>query len=285
MTATNPPALTSRAHEWDRLRAAFASSHLLDTPLAALAADLDGAHWPVDDEDETPAVYLDLSHEELVNLFANRRRPDAVPLLMRILRDTLAPDRTFDEVAKLANIGPESDNPLHRTLARFNIPEEFPISLVALDESSRELCRLEHIRTLGHFALFAGDLAQRRPVEGDFRRLLDALTLGDEAIIAEHLPFRPGTNGLHLVEALALAARSCTATEQVPHILAWFKPEFAEWKREAAAQRRFIARELAVLNDSELEHRIVELLVPHLGAELSTAPDHLVIRLQRWLGL
>ena len=49
-------------------------------------------------------------------------------------------------------------------------------------------------------------MAQNVIVGGDFRKLLNALSHVDEQAIAEVLPFRRGATGLHLIEALALAA-------------------------------------------------------------------------------
>src|ERR1035441_4519041 len=41
-------------------------------------------------------------------------------------------------------------------------------------------------------------------VSGDFRKLLNAIAHIDENSLAEMIPFRPGSKGLHLPEALAL---------------------------------------------------------------------------------
>lgn len=282
MKTMNRPSALPDCQEWDRLRAAFATSLMVDTRLSSLAQNLDGLEWPVDDEDETPAAYIDLSFDELTALFASRQQPKAVALLLRILRETLDFDQPFGELAKQSDAALDFDNPLRRTLARLNIPEEFPVTLTTLDASARDLCRLEHIRTIGHFALFAQDLAQRVIVGGDFRRLLNALAQRDEKTIAELLPFRPGSSGLHFVEALAQAARSGAPADHIHHVVAWFGPEFAEWKQAAAANRRFLSRQLAVIGDEATERRITELLTPHLGIAAAPAASGLLGRLRRW---
>ncbi len=285
MTSAHRPNSAQLVQEWDRARSLFASSLMVNTPLTSLAQNLDGLDWPLAGEDETPSAYIDLTFAELEQLFAARHQPEAAALLVRILRETLEFDQPFGEMAQQAEASADADNTLRRALARLNIPEEFPLTLTTLDASARELCQLEHIRTLGHFALFAQDLAQRVIVGGDFRRLLHALAQCDESAIAELVPFRPGSSGLHLLEALAQAARSAHPDEHTAHALAWFGPEFTEWQRAAATNRRFLARQLAPLGDEALERRIIDLLTPHLGAAPRPIATGFSGKLRRWLNL
>jgi len=285
MATTNRSSAPTEAKEWDRIRSAFASSLMVDTSLASLAQNLDGLAWPVVAEDETPADYIDLSFDELQELFTTRQRPEAAALLLRILRETLEFDEPFGELARQADASAEFDSPLRRTLARLNIPEEFPVTLTTLDAAARDLCRLEDIHTLGHFARFAQSLSQRVIVGGDFRRLLNALAQSDEKTLALLVPFRPGSTGLHLLEALAQAAATADPAGRVAHVVGWFAPEFEEWRRGAATNRHFVSRQLALVGDEALERRIGDLLTPHLGPAVSPPATSFTHRLRRWLNL
>jgi len=52
------------AQDWNEVRAAFATSIMVNTALGSLAQNLDGPDWPIAGRDETPAAYVDLSFEE-----------------------------------------------------------------------------------------------------------------------------------------------------------------------------------------------------------------------------
>ncbi len=82
------------------------------------------------------------------------------------------------------------------------MPENFPISLTALNADTVEFCKLEDLKTLGEFAVFAQGMSQNVIIGGDFRKFLNALSNLDEITLTEILPFRKGSKGLHLVEAL-----------------------------------------------------------------------------------
>lgn len=264
MTATNYPPSPAEAKEWDHLRTAFASSLMADTPLASLAQNLEGLEWPFPGPDETPAAYLPFNYEDLRLGFAARGHPEATMRLLQILRETLAFDQPFGEMVQQSAAAFARENPLLRSLARLEIPEDFPLDLVVLDDTSRELCQLEQLETLGEYALFAQNLAQSVVVGGELRRLLNALVQLDGGVLAELLPFRPGAAGLHLAEALVHAARGRNATAQTARTLEWFEREFAEWRRAAAVDRKFLARQFARFDDPVLDEKISRLLAPHL---------------------
>ncbi len=281
MTSTPPPS-TAAIQEWDRLRANFASSLMVDTPLASLAQNLDGVSWPFNGISETPAAYIDLTYEELGLEFSAREQPQAAALLIRILRETLAFDEPFGDMVRQTAEAAERDHSILRTLNQLGIPENFPIELTALDEDARELCRLEGIATIGEFALLAQSLSQNVIVGGDLRRLLNALAHVDGGALAQLLPFRPGTSGVHLAEALALAVRQPRASEQVAAALVWFADEFAEWKTRAADDRKFLPRQFAPFDDLELEERIAQLLAPHFPSIAPTPRTGAWNALTRW---
>jgi hypothetical protein len=266
MTST-PPNSTAAAQEWDQLRVTFASSLMVDTPLTSLAQNLDGLTWPFEGISETPAAYIDSSYDELCLELAARGQPKAPALLLQILRETLAFDQPFGDMVRQTAEAASRDNPILRTLAQLGIPENLPIQLTALDETARELCRLEGILTIGEFALLSQSLSQTVIIGGDLRRLLNALAHVDGGALAQLIPFRPGTRGVHLAEAIALAARGPKPEEQVAFAIDWFAVEFADWKQRAAIDRKFLPRQFASFDDLELEERISQLLVPHLRPE------------------
>lgn len=253
------------AREWDQLRALFATSILVDTSLTSLAQNLDGLTWPIPGSGETPAAYIDFSYDELQVELTARGHPEAAALLVQILRETLAFDQPFGEMIRQAEAAESRDNPFLNALERLGIPENFPVSLCSLDVPARDLCQLEQIETLGQLALFAQRLSQGIIVGGDLKRLLNALAHTDENALADLIPFRTGSSGLHLAEALAHAAASAHPVENTATTLAWFDAEFADWRREAAADRTFLSRQLAVLNDKAFEETITRLLRPYLG--------------------
>lgn len=279
MTSTNQSPSAAAARQWDHLRTAFASSLMVDLPLASLAQNLDGLAWPLAGASETPAAYIDLTYDELRLQFAARGQPDAANLLLQILRETLAFDQPFGEMVQQTAASANRENPLLRTLARLGIPEDFPIDLTALDATSLELCQLEEVRTLGEFALFAQRLAANVIVGGDLRRLLNALALVDGGALAELLPFRVGRPGLHLAEALVQATRRPQPAVQVARAVTWFADEFALWQ-QSAQDRKFLSRQFAHFDDPELDKQISRLLQPYLGG-LSGRPA-LWASLRRW---
>lgn len=269
---TPPCPSVSLAQEWDRLRATFASSIMVETALSSLAQDLNGLEWPLAGPAETPAAYIDFTYAELTEELTGRGQPAAADLLIQILRETLAFDQPFGEMVKQAEAFAERDNPLLRSLGRLGIPEKFPLALAALDDSARQLCQLENVSTIGEFALFAQRLSQGIIVGGDLRRMLNALAHVDESTLAQLLPFRVGTTGLHLAEAIVQAARTHAPEQSIASAIDWFGSEWAEWRRQAAVDRKFLSRQFASLDDPVLETRIAFLLKPHLPAATPPRP-------------
>ncbi len=199
--------------DWNAVRSAFASSIMVDTALNSLAQNLDMPDWPLGQAD-TPSKYIDLTYAELTALPDLRGRHDRVDQLITILKETLAFDEPFGEMVASGGADGEKDNPILRNLAKLEIPENFPMALVALTAETRDFCTREALLTLREFALFAQKMAQSVIVGGDFRALLNALSHIDEQTLAIYLPFRPGTRGVHLIEGIALAVRAYPAPAQ-----------------------------------------------------------------------
>jgi hypothetical protein len=192
--------------DWDEVRTAFASSIMVDTQISSLAQNLDGPVWPVKSKEETPAKYIDLSYGEALELLALKgQTADKLDLLISIMKETLAFDSPFGDMVEQTEAAAERDNPLLKNMARIGVPVKFPISLTALNSDTVEFCKLEDLKTLGEFAVFAQEMSQNVIIGGDFRKLLNALSNLDENTLTEILPFRKGTKGLHLIEALGQA--------------------------------------------------------------------------------
>ncbi|HWA09312.1 MAG TPA: hypothetical protein VG838_07685 [Opitutaceae bacterium] len=254
------------AKDWDDVRAAFASSIMVNTALSSLAQNLDGPDWPVKGKDETPAKYIELPYDEMVALLVLKGQPPTrADQLIGMLKDTLAFDDPFGDMVAQTAAAEKKDNQMLKNMARLEIPEAFPIALTALGPDTREFCKLEKLTTLGGFAVFAQDMSQNVIVGGDFRRLLNSLSHIDEQTLAQCLPFRPGAKGLHLFEALAQAAAAPAPAERAAAAAEWFKPELDALKQDLAAGGS-LSRHLVVLGNPAAEAKVAELLKPLLGS-------------------
>jgi len=263
--------MKSTAKDWDEVRTAFATSIMVDTAISSLAQNLDGPDWPIKGKDETPAKYIDLSFDEVIEMLQLKgQKPDRIDQLIGILKDTLAFDSPFGEMVAQTKAAEERDNPLLKNLAKLGIPQDFPMKLTALEAGTLEFCQLEKLATLGEFAVFAQTMSQSVIVGGDFKKLLNALSHVDEGAIAELLPFRRGAKGLHLVEALAQATRSPEPLGRAEQAAAWFKDELTAIERDLGAGAA-LARHFVVLGDSALEQKAAALLRPYLKAKAASA--------------
>lgn len=263
--------MNSTAKEWNEVRTAFASSIMVDTSLNSLAQNLDGPEWPIKGKEETPAKYIDLSFEEAVELLQLKgQKPERMDQLITILKETLAFDSPFGEMVEQTKVAAERDNPLLKNLNKLGIPENFPITLTALEPGTLEFCKLEGLHTLGEFAVFAQSMSQNVIVGGDFRKLLNALSHVDEASLAEVLPFRRGHKGLHLVEAMAHAARAPDAAARAETAVTWFRDELSALEKDLVAGGSY-DRHFVTLNNPELEKRAADLLRPHLRVAVPAA--------------
>jgi hypothetical protein len=245
--------------DWDDVRTAFASSIMVDTQVSSLAQNLDGPVWPVKSKDETPAKYIDLSYEEALELLALKgQTADKLDLLISILKETLAFDSPFGDMVEQTEAASVRDNPLLKNMARIGVTEEFPISLTALNADTVEFCKLENLKTLGEFAVFAQGMSQNVIIGGDFRKLLNALSNVDEVTLSEILPFRRGSKGLHLIEALGQATRLTNPLPKAKEASVWFAEEFAQLKKDFS-DGTGIERQLGVLGNVELERKVSDL--------------------------
>lgn len=272
MATTQHPATTATAKDWDQVRAAFATSIMVDTSLSSLAQNLDGPPWPIAGKNETPAHYIDLDFEEVIELIQLKgQKPELMDQLIAILRDTLAFDNPFGEMVEQTQAASARDNPLLKNLAKLEIPENFPMALTALEPGTLEFCRLEKLQTLGEFAVFSQTMAQNVIVGGDFKKLLNALSHIDEGALSEVLPFRRGSRGLHLVETLGQAVRAPDAGARAELASLWFRDELAAIELDIAAGGK-LERHFALLRDATHESRAAALLQPHLRLPSGAKP-------------
>jgi len=203
------------AKDWDEVRMGFHTSIMVDTSLNSLAQNLDAPDWPLHGKEETPAKYIDLTFEDLQLVPGLAGRPDRIDHLIAILRDTLAFDDPFGEMVDQSTAIGDRDNPLLKNLAKLEIPTSFPIEFTMVSPDTKEFCQLEKITTLGEFADFAQSMPPHVIVGGDFRTLLNALAHVNEDALAAILPFRPGSKGLHLPEALGLLVAAMPVGERL----------------------------------------------------------------------
>ncbi len=317
MTAT--PFSRYTAHDWNKVRAAFSSSILAETPLSSLAQNLEGVDWPIKGEDETPAGYIGLEFDEVKERLALCGQPPRMAdHLVEILKETLAFDEPFGDMVTQGEQSAMRDNPLLRNLEKMGIPENFPIRLTALAPETLSFCRLENVSTLREFAFLAQRMAQSVIVSGDFRSLLNSLSNIDEEALSHHLPFRTGAKGLHLIEGLAHAVRaqpapvraalrkrlhaplSATERDLAAHVTSeqiadaravlkeramdlstWFLAECKELELRIAdgAERRHL---VAGLNDPALEVIVADVLKSILVAEPEVVETGWFARFLKW---
>lgn len=201
--------------EWDEIRKKFRHSIMADTSLISLAQNLDTKEWPHKGEEEKPSKYIEFSYDELLMLPEIAGSADRADHLIGILKETLAFDDPFGDMVAEVEKTASKDNPILKTLGRLNIPEGYPMSLANFSEGTRVVCASEGVKTIGEFANLGQQMSTRVVLGGDFRNALNALTHGDEEGIGQFLPYRKGSTGLHLAEAIGLIPASLPRAEQL----------------------------------------------------------------------
>ncbi|SDS54467.1 hypothetical protein [Opitutus sp. GAS368] len=201
--------------EWDEIRKKFRHSIMADTSLVSLAQNLDTKEWPHKAEDEKPSKYIEFGYDELLMLPEIAGNADKADHLIGILKETLAFDDPFGDMVTEVEKTAAKDNPILKTLARLSIPATYPLSLANFSEGTRVVCASEGVKTIGEFANLGQQMSTRVVLGGDFRNALNALTHGDEEGIGQFLPFRKGSTGLHLAEAIGLVSAGLSRPEQL----------------------------------------------------------------------
>jgi hypothetical protein len=203
---------------WEEIRVAFHRSILIDTSLASLAQNIEGCAWVLQDPEEKPSAYVDLSHAEVLERLRGRGlSPARFDDLVDILRGTLAFDESLGAMLPVSRGEPvdKLGDGVQRNLDRLEISAGFPISLCAFAPGTKNFCQEQGMKTLGEFLVFSRRASRAVIVGGEFRDVLNAIAHIDEATLARFLPFRPKSTGLHLVEALALLVRPLDLEQRV----------------------------------------------------------------------
>jgi hypothetical protein len=201
--------------EWDEIRKKFRHSIMADTSLVSLAQNLDTKEWPHPGEDEKPSKYIDFTYEELLMMPEMAGKEENAEHLIGILKETLAFDDPFGDMVTQVEQTSAKENPILKTLSRLAIPEAYPLALANFSEGTRIVCASEGVKTIGEFANLGQQMSTRVVLGGDFRTALNALTHGDEEGIGQFLPYRKGSTGLHLAEAIGLIAAGLPRADQL----------------------------------------------------------------------
>ncbi len=201
--------------EWDEIRKKFRHSIMADTSLVSLAQNLDTQEWPHAGEEEKPSKYMDFTYDELMMMPEIAGKAEQADHLIGILKETLAFDDPFGDMVAQVEETAAKDNPILKTLARLSIPDTYPMALANFSEGTRIVCASEGVKTIGEFANLGQQMSTRVVLGGDFRNALNALTHGDEEGIGQFLPYRKGSTGLHLAEAIGLLAAGLPRPEQL----------------------------------------------------------------------
>jgi hypothetical protein len=245
------------AKDWDEVRMGFHTSIMVDTSLNSLAQNLDAVDWPLHGKEETPAKYIDLTFEELQLVPGLAGHPERIDQLITIFRDTLAFDDPFGEMVDQSTAIGDRENPLLKNLAKLEIPTSYPIEFTMVSADTKEFCQLEKITTLGEFANFAQSMPPHVIVGGDFRTLLNALAHVNEEALAAIVPFRPGSKGLHLPEALGQLVEQLPLGER----LTLFKRFGGRLTAEEQAQATRLDKEELKRAEAGLRERANRLLI------------------------
>lgn len=201
--------------DWDDIRKKFKHSIMADTSLVSLAQNLDVQEWPHKGEDEKPSKYIEFDYAELLMLPEIAGNAAKADHLIGILKETLSFDDPFGDMVSQVEEKSSKENPILKTLSRLGIPEAFPLMLANFSEGTRIVCASEGVKTIGEFANLGQHMSTRVVLGGDFRHALNALTHGDEEGIGKFLPFRKGSTGLFLPEAIGLIAAGLSRQDQL----------------------------------------------------------------------
>jgi len=202
------------AEEWNHIRKRFFNSILNDTEIAKLGQNV-GVSWPFKGKGETASKYIEYDFEELQSVPGLVGKPRRIKTLMDILRETLAFDDPFSDMVDTVESESEEDDTFERILAKLEIPTGYPREFIHFQADTMEFLKNEDVNTLLEVIHFGQKIARNVVVGGDLKTFLNGLAHKDEAGIANHLPYRRGIRGLHLVEAIGLIARDLPEAAQL----------------------------------------------------------------------
>ncbi len=191
------------AAEWDEVRKTFRTSIMAEVKLSGLAENVGADAWPVKGAEETPAKYLGMTYDELHMMPEIGPKPERIGLLIEILRETLAFDDPFGDMVEQVEESSQQEDNIIKNVNKLEIPMDFPIFLTALTPDTKKFCVKEELSNIKQFVDFSQHIAENIVVGGDFRSFLNSLAHIDEDGIATYLPFRKGSKGFHMAEAIS----------------------------------------------------------------------------------
>ena len=194
------------AEDWEQLRGRFNDSILNDTELSVLGQNA-SISWPFKGSDETPAKYVQFDFEELQSVPGLIGKKSRIKKLMDILRETLAFDDPFGDMADTVEEGTIVDDAFERILEKLDIPAAYPAQFIHFAPETKELLKQERVETLLETIHFGQKLPNNAVAGSDLKSFLNGLALLDEPSIIKHLPYRRTERDLHLAEAVGLIAR------------------------------------------------------------------------------
>lgn len=242
--------------EWEHFRQRFGDSILKETEMAVLGQNA-GFTWPFKGKGESPEKYIQYEFEELQSVPGLVGKKSRIRRLMDILRETLAFDDPFSDLAHSLEAASEVDLTFERILSKYNVPLDFPAHLLSFSPEVESLIKREQISTLVKLVQYGQNAAPDDAEAQDLKDLLNSLAHNDEVGIAKHIPFRPNVWGLHLFEAIGLIAENLpeeaqahllsltgmTLKPQEEAVLESFDEQSAEASLAAATERVAAARD------------------------------------------
>lgn len=187
--------------EWNHIRARFVNSPLNEMELTALAQNA-GRSWPFKGSGETPAKYVELELEALGSVPGLIGKQSRIRALMDILRETLAFDDPFGDMADFVESECLVDDSIERSIAKLNIVPVFPLSLGRFEPAPLMILEEMGLKTLRDLVQHGQSEEAFEKLDAGTRSFLTALSNKDEVMIARFLPYRAGGQGLHLAEAI-----------------------------------------------------------------------------------
>lgn len=270
MTTESGQKLPFTSADWEKLRYQLQDSMLAKTNLFKLAKDM-GAKWPIRGKDETAEKYISHTLEQLADMPEFYGKGNRLLLLYSILRDTLTLDDPFSDMVSHFDAVAEQEQEALMALQQLEVPADFPVELTNLSPDTLNLCRAEQITDLALFVTFAQQSAKSVIINGDYRRLLNALMEMDIKVLKQFVPVREGEPGLFLAEFIGHMASRLTDSEAASLFQAYqLSTTKAAWSPERALGR---THTLALIEDLKVSAAKRFALMPDQAQQLRHAVE------------
>jgi hypothetical protein len=203
------------ADEWDQLRSRFFFNPLMSASEVAKLGQNVGISWPFKGSGETVEKYLEFDFEDLESvpgLVGKKRR---IRTLMDILRETLAFDDPFGDMAEAVESDCVDDKTFQSILTQLEVRSDYPMEYVNFSEETKTMLREKGATNLLECIRIGQKLGIDATVGRDLNNFLNALAHKDETGIAKVIPYRANVRGLHLAEAIGLIAENLDQASQL----------------------------------------------------------------------